>query len=497
MRDYFHSLWSVKRLLGLVVCAAAGCAALCSLSWRMVNDTPILLYLANLMVRWGAVPYRDFFDMNLPGSYWMFGWIIRTLGTSDLSVHAANLIVLASVSVLLFAVLSKPCAACAALGVGLGALRFFSGESAFTLQRELFALIPISVLLVLGLRRPLRGCGCQGAVAGALLAGLALIKPQLVLYGLPVAVLLGAECANGRQRIRLYAWMGVGGALPLFACWAWLVRSGAWPGFCEVVQYWTLYGQMTNGFGFVITGDRFYYILRGLMRMVCSPYSVVAGLSLFAGWQSGLLSRKHLWVWWGLLALTVIVPSLTGQFWGYHRLPFYYLSLCVSGYLLAGRGWATALAVLMVAFWVPFTGWRVWRETSVPSVISQKHGVPDAFARYLAANLRHGDRAQPVDWSCGAVQGMLAADALPATRFPYTFYFLHHVRHPLIQKIRKEFMNQLERNPPRFLLEATTVPLPTGIGTEERFEAFETWRAMHYRVAEAGEHYRIWEYQGK
>lgn len=496
MSDSVHSFFSVKRLLCIAVCATAVCSALCSLSWRMVNDTPIMLYLAKLMVRQGAIPYRDFFDMNLPGSYWMFGWIIRALGTSDLSVHAANLIVLAAISGLMFAVLSKPCAACATLGIGLGALRVFSGESAFVLQRELFALIPISALLVLGLRRPLHGFW-QSTVAGALMAWLALIKPQLALYGLPVLVLLGAECENGRQRVCLYAGMAICGALPLVACGLWLVKSGAWPGFCEVVQYWPLYGQMTHGFAFVSAGDRFCDTLNGVMRMLCSPYAVVAGLSLFAGWQAGALSRKQLWLWGSLLALTVIVPAMTGQFWGYHRLPFFYLTLCVSGYLLAGRKWAMALSVLLVAFWIPFTGWRVWRETSMPSVVSQKHEVPDAFARYLTTHLRPGDRVQPVDWSCGAIQGMLAADALPATRFPYTFYFLHHVRHPLIQKIRKEFMDELTQNPPRFLLEATTVPLPTGADTEQRFLAFESWRAAHYRTVDEGGHYRIWEYQGK
>ncbi|MEI7901392.1 MAG: hypothetical protein WCK89_14175 [bacterium] len=481
-----------KRLLCLAVCAAACAAAICSLSWRMLNDTPILLYLSNLMVRQGAIPYRDFFDMNLPGSYWMFGLLIRTLGTSDSAVHVANVIVIAAISGLMYWAISKPCHWCATLGVGLGALRVFSGEWVFVLQRELFALIPIAGLMVIGLRDPLRAY-LKAMVVGLLLAWLALIKPQLVLYGLPVIVLLGLECGSWRQRVQLFAVMGVCGALPLVACALWLVRNGAWDGFCEVVQYWSLYGQMAANYEFVSAGARFVHIMRGMLKMLLSPYSAVAAGALYAGWQSRALSRKEIALLGGFLLLTIAVPALSGQFWGYHRLPFFYLTLCVSGYLLLGRVWSMGVGLMLALFWIHFAGWRVWRETSVSSVVSLKHGVPDAFGRFLEKHLQPGDRVQPDDWACGALQGMLIADALPATRFPYTFYFRHHVSHPLIKKLRHEFTESLENQPPRYLLEATTVLMPKGLDTEQHIQPFETWRNSHYHVVEEGGHYRIWE----
>ena len=476
--------WAVW--IAVVVCAV------CSLSWRYVNDTPIMLYLSNLMVRHHAIPYRDFFDMNLPGSYWMFGMIIRIFGTSDFSMHFANLFVIAAISGLMYWAMSGSCCWGAVLGVGLGALRILSGEWAFVLQRELFALVPVSVLLVLGLRQPIKGVPAAGMV-GLLVAWLALIKPQLSLYGIPVALLLVSECENWRQRVHLIALMGCGFLLPVVACGMWLVKNDAWTGFLEVVQYWPLYGQMTHGFEFVSAHERVFALMLGVWKMLCSPYIVVAIYGIYVGWERKSLSAKESFLWLGLLALTVVVPAVSGQFWGYHRLPFFYLALCASGYLVLGRAYAKGLCVLLAVFWISFAGVRVWRETSHPSIVSLKYGVPDAFGDYLKVHLQPGDRVQPVDWACGSLHGMLMVDALPATRFPYSFYFLHHVSHPLIQKLRQEYMDSLKKNPPRFVLEATTVPMPSGMDTEKRFEAFETWRASHYRMVAEDEHYRIWE----
>ena len=357
-----------KRFLCFAVCLAAGAAALCSLSWRMVHDTPIMLYQANLMVNHGMMPYRDFFCINLPGSLWMYGWLIQALGVSDWTVHLANLIVVSVISALIYLALSRSCHACAMLGVGLGVLRIFSGEVAFILERELLALIPISGLMLLGLRKPVQS-PAREVIVGLLLAWLFLIKPQLILYGLPVVVLLLMGCNSVKEGVRTVFIIGTLFLLPVIACGVWLIKSGAWSGFCETVQYWTLYGQMTQSFTFVQPGERLHAIFVHVIRMLASPYMAVACGSLYVAWKSKVLTRNEIVFWSLVLAMTLLVPALSGQFWGYHRLPFFYFTLCVSGYLLAGRSWSTGLAILVILFWVPFAGLRVYRETTSPSAI--------------------------------------------------------------------------------------------------------------------------------
>jgi hypothetical protein len=485
----------IKYWMGLTVGVAAICAAMCSLSWRMVHDTSILMCLANLMVHHGAVPYRDFFDMNLPGTYGLFCLIVQTLGTSDLAVHVANLLIITLISLFMFWTFPRSCRWCAVFGIGLGALRIFSGEWVFVLQREEFALIPISALLVLGLRQPFRIDAFQGIFSGLLMSWLVLIKPQFVLYGLPAIYLMWVACESWSQRIRAFAVMVGAFLVPILICILWIVQTGAWEGFLDVVHYWPLYGQMTFDFQFVDPAVRMNDLFVRMSKMVVSPYTAVAVLGLFVGLRSGVLARREANIWAGMLVLAIIVPALTGQFWPYHRLPFYYFALCMTGYLLAGQKWAIGLGVAIMMVWIPFAGSRVWRETSISSVASQKHEVPDLFASYLKIHLQPGDRVQPIDWAWGALQGILTADAVLATRFPYTFYFHHHVHHPLIQKLRAEFLDDLEKLPPRFLLEATKVAMPTGRDTEIRFDAFESWKERNYRIVDAGPYHRIWEWK--
>ncbi len=44
--------------------------AVVSLSWRYVHDSPLMIY-AGFLISHGTVPYRDLFDMNMPGTYFV------------------------------------------------------------------------------------------------------------------------------------------------------------------------------------------------------------------------------------------------------------------------------------------------------------------------------------------------------------------------------------------------------------------------------------------
>jgi len=484
----------LKRSLCIITGVAALMAALASLSWRMVHDVPVMLYLSN-MVMDGAVPYRDFFDMNLPGSYLVYGLIVKVLGATDVAVHFSNMLFLALIGALLVLACPKPFRLCALFGVALATLRCYHVQFAFVLQRELIALVPVSALLALALRGQAPGAP-KSILAGLLLAALVLMKPQFVLYGLPQLVLLMMRCPDWRNRAYHLAIIGAAFSAPVLLCAFWLVRSGAWPAFLEMVQYWGLYGQMTFNCRFVTPAERFADTLRGIWKMLATPpYAIVAVLGLLVMWRKQRVPRRLCVALGALFLLTLAIPAATGQFWGYHRLPFYYVALFLSGFLLMSNRFIVAcVCIPMAVVWTSSTAIRVYGETVThPSISALKHGVPDCFADYLKTHAAPGDRAQPIDWAEGALHGMLMADVPLATRFPYAFYFLHSVSHPLIKKIRSEFLARLDETQPRFLLETRTGSRPSGIDTETHFQAFEQWRNAHYRLAQESEHYRIWE----
>jgi len=493
MFQWLDHVW-VKRSLCIITGMAALAAALASLSWRMVHDVPVMLYLSKMVMN-GAMPYRDFFDMNLPGSYLVYGLIVKVLGATDFAVHFSNMLFLVAIGLLLVFACPKHLRLYALFGVALASLRFFQVQFAFVLQRELVALLPISALLALALRSKSLTYP-KSILTGLLLAALVLIKPQFLLYGIPQLVLLMMLCPTWRNRICHLFFIGAAFSIPVLICVIWLVRNGAWPYFLEVAQYWGLYGQMTSHCSFVPPAERLIYTLRGIWKMLGSLYAAVAILGLLVIWFKQLFPRKVCIVLITLFVLTLLIPATSGQFWAYHRMLFYYFSFFLSGFVLSfNRFFVVFVCIPIALFWISRTAVYVYRETiTTPSVTFKKHDVPDIFADYLKAHAVPGDYAQPLDWTGGALHGMLIADIPLATRFPYSFYFLHSVSHPLIKKIRGEFLDSLDEKKTRFLLECIEpVFMPNGIDTEARFQAFEDWRDVHYRVVQENEHYRIWE----
>lgn len=473
------------------VVAAVGCG-LVSLTWKMVQDTPVMLYQAKLMEAHGMMPYRDFFCINMPGALWVYEGMLRVCGVSDVALHLVNLAIVGLIACFIcLALPRRQRFSGGLLAAALGALRIYSGESYFILQRELLALVPLAAAAFVGLRRPLPGFFNDG-VLGFLVAALVLIKPQFVLFGLPVLALIWLDSESWRKRIGALVAAGLTFSVILGACGFWLYRNGAFPRLAETLTYWTLYGQMTQNFTFLAAAERLLVILRLTLKMIFSPYTAVALVTLVVGWRQRVLERREVIVWGGMPAVALLILAIGGQFWGYHKLPFFFFSLVAASRLIVCRGAVRWLATLMAAAWILFSGQRVWRETSQPSLGRLKQGVAAEFTRYLRDNLRPGERVQPMDWTYAALHAMLLVDAPPATRFLEYSYFLHSVSHPLIIGFRQEFMAQLEAHPPAVILEACAQDWPNGIDTEERFVAFEAWRDANYQVAEESAAYRIW-----
>ena len=478
------TVWAVG--LSAVACGLA------SLSWKIVQDAPVMLYQANLMVAHGQMPYRDYFCINMPGSLWIYAGIIRLFGLSDVALHVANLLLVAIIALLTCLTFPRQQRLSGGLfAAAIGVLRIYSGESYFILQRELLALVPLSAMAFVGLRRPLRGLWNECAL-GLLVAGLAVIKPHFILFGFPVLVLFWMDGKTWRVRIQAAVVTGVSFALPLLACGLWLYWNGAIPRFRETALYWTLYGQMTQSFAFVPAMERLRLVMMLTLKMFFSPYTAAVAVALVLAWRQRALDGREIVFWGSLPMVGLVVLAVNGQFWGYHKLPFFFLSLIAASRFIICKGGARWLAAVMAAAWIPFSAQRVWRETTEPSVLRLKQGVADAFTSYLQDNLRAGETVQPMDWTYAALHAMLRVDAPPATRFLEYSYFLHSVSHPLIGQFRTEFMAQLAARPPGVILEVCAQDWPNGIDTETQFADFETWRDANYRVAEETQAYRIW-----
>ena len=166
----------------LILAGSAGLAVWLgwrSLGWPLIHDAPIMHYVAWLIAG-GAVPYRDVFDMNLPGVYLIHWAVLAVGGPGDRAWRLFDLGWLAATCVLLF-VYCRPAGdrwAAASAGA-LFALHHVSGGAWRAGQRDFL----LCLLLLVGALGVARSLEHGGALASRLWAGLALgagmmVKPQ-------------------------------------------------------------------------------------------------------------------------------------------------------------------------------------------------------------------------------------------------------------------------------------------------------------------------------
>jgi hypothetical protein len=203
-----------------------------------------------------------------------------------------------------------------------------------------------------------------------------------------------------------------------------------------------------------------------------------------------------------LLFLYSIYPVFAGQFWPYHWMPFAYFGcLCVSLLVLPIRLDSNCLykrIIPLITFIIfllvtirPADGFM--RQLLGHPVTPPKAGRVDEIASFLKEHLRSGDKVQPLDWTGGAVHGMLISKAVLATSYLYDYHFYHHVSKPYIQRIRKRFINQLEEEKPRYVINMYEKPRPRGADTTTEFAELQEFIDEHYVTVYKGNGFDILE----
>jgi hypothetical protein len=476
-------------------------AALASLHWRYVHDSPLMIY-SGWLVAHGAVPYRDFFDMNMPGNYFVMWAMGQIFGWNDLGFRIFDLLCLASISVSTFFWIRQIGKLPAVVAPASFALLYLGFGPKLSLQREYLALVPFTAMLMISasgteLISVVRVL-CCGFLAGATLV----IKPQFLLLSLPLLIFV---CKQGQQSIipwRQLVIFGAGVSIPIVTMLLYLFATGSLRPFLDIAfNYWPLYTHMTGNHTTIGGLHRVFYIINQSCKGLSNLYTPMAVIGLLT-LNNTVNHRRLLWLIVGLLTTAAIYPSIGGQFWRYHWFPFYYLALCAAS--LAAKpiekcSFETILSVTMLVFLLFHLSLgmtrRLHRQWKANSTETQpENDVPDEIARFLHSHLKAGDTVQPLDWAGGAIHGMLMARAPLATRFMYDFHFYHHINHPYIAKLRREFIKELSAAKPRFIVDIfRNRGWPNGANTSRSFPELQKYIEDHYSPVQTGATYKILE----
>lgn len=226
--------------------AAAGPLFLCLPPWGDVT----LYDLAARNLLQGGVAYRDVFDTNLPGMVWLHVAVRSLLGWSSEALRAVDLVLVAGVIALLVRWPSEDPNRAVRAWTAFALAAFYLGTTERChCQRDVWMLLPALAALALRCRQverllaavPPPGVQLLGpAVLEGLCWGAAIwIKPFVLLPALG-CWLLGAAWTRTRLRATAADAAGLlaGGLLAGTAGVAWLVGTGAWPPFWEVLTDW-------------------------------------------------------------------------------------------------------------------------------------------------------------------------------------------------------------------------------------------------------------------
>lgn len=488
------------------------CIAALSLAWPMMHDSPIMLYVAYLMARFHYVPYRDVFDMNMPGAYLLYLFVGGVFGYGDLGFRLADLLYLVAILTVTWSFLRQlgtRVAWCATVVFGLA---YLQAGPTMSLQREYLILLPlaVAVLAATSLRRARDWL--RFAIVGLAFGMAATIKPHAAI-GYPLVLAFQLYELREHEPCKLSRWWRLlavscaGLAVPVLAALTCVLLAGALPSFLDVTRnYWPLYAELNERHRIVSGLARLRYLGRQYFSLGGHGLWLVPGVvGTLASLCQPVLDRgqkRQVLLLGGLACLYSIYPLFSGQFWDYHWLPFLYFlvlvaSLCFVGQP-AGRNRAVAILVPAVAiaaivaiirppetFYAQLAG----RPIEAPVVARARE-----IAAYLEEHLQEGDRVQPLDWTGGAVHAMLIARAEIATPFIYDFHFYHHVSNPYTQDLRRRFLEALEASRPRFVIEVETrKPWVSGPGTSREFPELRGFLDGHYAPVFQGEGYTIHE----
>ena len=473
----------------LLACTAL-LLALLSLRWPLVHDLPIMLYEGFLMVDCGKVPYRDFFDMNPPGTPLLYAFIHLVTDGRDLPLRIMDVSLVLAVAGLTLLILRHHGWRAGLLASSSFVLVYLGGGPPQALQRESFCVLffAISAALFFNSKEPAVP-SWKFLVAG-LCAGCAMtMKPPTLLLWMPLLLFFCfRNVAAYRSSTRGPLWnlarrmvlFSAGFAAPIAATLAYLYVNGGLSAYLGVANdYYPLYTQISgtgemHHTGIVALLKRYYFLT--FPQLAKMPVSLLA----FVGLSTVVLGcrpvkKQEFFLFASLVCCALLYIPISGKNWSYHHIPLLYtLSLC-AGLSATFRTWVRgavghSLVMLMAGLTLfPLnqldTELWMWRRGEIASV---RDGVVDLVEAQLRKNATPGGGVLPLDVTGGAIHALYRARIPLQGRFIYDFHFYHHVDHPYIRGLRKDFIAAATNPPPELILQFSSWR-PNGRTCSEEF----------------------------
>jgi hypothetical protein len=459
-----------------------------SLPWPLIHDVALMHYVA-WRIADGAVPYRDLFDMNQPGTYLLHRAVLSTLGAGDLAWRMVDLAWLAATAGVIAALAAPWGRLAAGAGATVFATYHLAGGAWQAGQRD-FLLCLFLLVGALGAARWLERGGVASLVwSGAALGAGITVKPHAALFAgaLAAAVAVaGARAGGGAGAAGATAVFAAATAAVPLAVLGWLAAVGGLAAWREILTEYVvpLYTRLGR--------DASWRVHRGHAWI---PLALGAALSLASAVGRRGAGARHLVAALGL-AYGVVHYVAQGKGWEYHLYPLAAFTAALAGAelpaaLAARRRLAAGALVASLAAALVLLGakgleaapaaWWWDRERTVRLLESD-----------LRPRLGPGDTVQVLDTTEGGIHALLRLGVREPTRFIYDFHFFHDEGAPVVRALRAELIRALDARPPRAIVLFERGWPAGGYERIERFPALAARLRERYVLAVARPGYRIY-----
>ncbi len=458
----------------------------------MIHDAPIMHYVAWL-VSLGAVPYRDVFDMNVPGVYLLHLGVIRVLGEGDGAWRFFDLAWLGLTSAALFGFSRRMGDAWSGFGAALLFVLYHLSGGAWRAGQRDFLLVLFLVLAAWGAARAWESGGARAPLLwGGLAAGTGImIKPQSALFWIACAAVAAGSGRRAGALRALVIWCAAGLAVPA-AIMGWLAWRGGAGAFLAIATGYVL--PLYSRVGRVSVWEGVRWHVYGWQIWSC--LIVLGVLGIFVRIEKPFGIRRWLALAGAVYGLLHFAAQ--GKGWEYHLYPLAVFLCALASVPIAARAeraqsvrWSRAVASVVLVIAIALLGVK-GVEAADARWITEKEARVSSLVRDLTGLAGPGDSVQVMDVTEGGIHALLRLHLRQPTRFLYDFHFFHDERDPRIRALRAEFVGDLERGRPAAVVVFRDTWRRQGYERLKEFPAVDRLLEREYTLAVEGDGYRIY-----
>ena len=463
MLKVFRPFLRIFLALFLVFCLVV--AVIASWRWPLVGDASLMHYVVFLIGK-GMVPYRQIFDVNLPGSHFFEMLGMRFFGPGATGWRMYDLLLLAVCILSAFVILPSRDWFAAAFASALFCLFHIEDGIAQLGQRDLLITALLASAYAMERRIVLRRDFLLSSLSGLLIGSTVIIKP---LY-LPPGLWIAATSAYWLRRRPRKAYITLasffaGVLAPLLITIIYLHRHSAldafWTTVTGLIPLHSSLGRKPFSF---------------LAAHCISPIGPLVGL-----WIVVLAVTRPRFSPLRLQLIVAAAFCLVGYFaqgkgYPYHRYPllFFLLLLISWDFASASRspGAARIPAVAGFAFGCLFLApWSVWKIRSFDPATPFQSALAQELTKLGGSQL--SGQVQCLDTFGGCLNTLYHLKITQSSGFLYDCYLFTPSQNQVSLNYRKSFWSAFERNPPRILV--LTSQFCFG---PDSFDKFHNWPAF-------------------